>query len=295
MNLVYLRHSLEWLKRAWSNGERSSTALCESHELVAVAAKVLAYETSLTILNSQAPLYPNDLSPLNWKGTNLIQVLLFYNLLCAQGLVWCCPPTRVFLVAATVEGDATVAGSTERTVQPVLWRCASLQAGRPQEHYHIGREERGEGRGIAEILVCFYVHRLRTGLKSLHKSFLGMRREVLPTIKRKAPPINKMATPTSKMTIPTNKMTTLTVRSKRWWSLSMSTSGHASLIMAPDYQGRMVGKPLSLTCHYLVVQHQYCPAGVATGLIHLITPLETWWVCVVDCSISDYFCIVLGT
>lgn len=56
---------------------------------------------------------------------------------------------------------------------------------------------------------------MRTGLKSLHKSFLGMRREVLPTIKRKAPPTNKMATPTNKMTMPTNKMTTLTVRSKR--------------------------------------------------------------------------------
>ena len=72
----------------------------------------------------------------------------------------------------------------------------------------VGRRRGVREEGLLRSCVCFYVHRLRTGLKSLHKSFLGMRREVLPTIKRKA-------LPTNKMTMPTNKMTTLTVRSKR--------------------------------------------------------------------------------
>ena len=79
--------------------------------------------------------------------------------MCVQGLVWCCPCTRAFLDAATVEGDAALAGSTERTVEPVLRRCASVQAGGPQEHHLTGRKEekRAEGGGIAEILV-FLVH-----------------------------------------------------------------------------------------------------------------------------------------
>ena len=86
------------------------------------------------------------------KGTNLIQVIcLFLQHVSVQGLVWCCPCTRPFLAAATVEGDTTLAGSTERTVEPVLRRCASLQAGGPQEHHLTGRKGRRRG-GLLRFL-----------------------------------------------------------------------------------------------------------------------------------------------